>query len=138
MFDLNSKFGRRVARRLKQEQVIWFTTVGKDLTPQTRPVWFIWDGTSFLIFSQAGAFKVRHIKSHPKVAFNLNSDEHGDDVAVITGTASFDPSVPPAHQVPAYLRKYRKAIANLKMTPEEFSKEYSVPIRVVPSSLRGS
>lgn len=137
MIDLTTKFGRKVARRLKNEQVIWFTTVGQDLTPQPRPVWFLWDGASFLIFSQPNAFKLRHVKSHRNVSLNFNSDESGDEIAVMTGTAAVDASAPAAHLVPAYLKKYRKAISNLKMTPEEFSKDYSVAIRVVPSGLRG-
>lgn len=137
MIDLTTKFGRKVARRLKSEQVVWFTTVGQDLTPQPRPVWFMWDGASFLIYSQPNAFKVRHIRSHQNVALNFNSDENGDEIAVITGSASVDESMPAAHLVPAYLKKYRKGIAHLKMTPQEFSKEYSVAIRVVPAALRG-
>jgi PPOX class probable F420-dependent enzyme len=137
MIDLNNKFGRQVKRRLAKEAIIWFTTVGSDLTPQPRPVWFLWDGDSILIFSQPGAHKVRHLKAHSKVALNLNSDEQGDKIAVITGNASIDSSVSPAHQVPAYFRKYRKGIAGLGMSPEEFSREYSVAIRVIPSALRG-
>ena len=41
MIDLNSKFGRKVKRHLKQEYVVWLTTTGTDLSPQPRPVWFI-------------------------------------------------------------------------------------------------
>lgn len=137
MIDWSSKFARRVRRRLKKEAIIWFTTVGTDLTPQPRPVWFLWDDDSFLIFSQPAAHKVRHVRAHTTVALNLNSDEGGDDVAVIIGTAAIDSGAPPAYKTPAYLRKYRKAIANLRMSPEEFSKEYSVAIRVIPSALRG-
>ena len=138
MIDFNNKFGRQVKRRLLKETAIWFTTVGSDLTPQPRPVWFLWDGESFLIFSQPGAYKVRHVKAHPKVALNLSGDELGHQIAVITGTAAIDSSVPPAHKVPAYFRKYKKAIANLDMSPEEFSLDYSVAIRVIPAALRGS
>lgn len=137
MINLNGKFGRQVARRLKKDPVIWFTTVGSDLTPQPRPVWFIWDGESFLIFSQPGAHKVHHIKAHPKVALSLTEDERGPEVAVITGTASADLSVPPAHHVDAYFKKYKKRIAGLGMSPEEFSREYSLGIRVIPLTLRG-
>jgi hypothetical protein len=42
-----------------------------------------------------------------------------------------------AHKVPAYLRKYRNGIKELGMTPEQFSSNYSVAIRIKPSSLRG-
>jgi len=138
MFDLNSKFGRVVRHHLKEEYFIWFTTVGTDLSPQPRPVWFIWDGKSFLLFSQAKAFKVRHLKNHQNVTLHFNSDETGDKhVIVFIGTAKIDPSVPPAHKVPAYFKKYKTGIEGLKMTPEEFSREYSVAIRVTPKEVRG-
>jgi PPOX class probable F420-dependent enzyme len=66
MIDLTSKFGRKVKRHLKNEKVIWLTTVGSDLTPQLRPVWFIWEDNSFLIFSQPHAHKIRHLAAHSK------------------------------------------------------------------------
>jgi PPOX class probable F420-dependent enzyme len=138
MIGLSSKFGRKVKRHLKQEYVVWLTTIGSDLSPQPRPVWFIWDGKSFLIFSQAQAHKVRHIAAHPRVALHFNTDETGDaDVIVFVGTAAIDTTVSPAHKVRAYLNKYRASIAALGMTPQQFSTEYSVAIRVTPTSWRG-
>ncbi len=138
MIDLTTKFGRKVKRHLKQEYVVWLTTIGADLSPQPRPVWFIWEDTSFLIFSQPHAHKVQHIAAHPRVALQFNTDETGDkDVIVFVGTAAIDTTVPPAHKVRAYFRKYQTGIEGLSMTPEQFSREYSVAIRVTPTSLRG-
>lgn len=138
MIDLTSKFGRKVKRQIKQQYVVWLTTVGADLSPQPRPVWFIWDGASFLIFSQPHAHKVNHIAVHPQVALHFNTDETGDKhVIIFVGTATIDSTVPPAHKVRAYLQKYRTGIEALGMTPEQFSREYSVAIRVSPTTLRG-
>jgi len=138
MIDLSSKFGRKVKRHLRQEYVIWLTTLGADLSPQPRPVWFVWESSTFLIFSQPHAHKVRHVATHPHVALHFNTDESGDqDVIVFAGTAAIDPNVLPAHRMRAYLRKYRAGIKELGMTPEQFSQEYSVAIRVTPTSLRG-
>ncbi len=124
-------------RRLSKEYFVWLTTVGSDLSPQPRPVWFIWDKDAFLIYSQPKAHKVRHLIRHPKVALHFNADQTGDkDILVFIGTASIDPDAPPAHKVPAYLRKYREGIAGLNMTPEQLSREYSVAIRVRPTSVR--
>jgi len=39
--------------------------------------------------------------------------------------------------VPAYFEKYKDSIAGLDMTPEEFSHEYSVAIRIRPAEVRG-
>jgi len=138
MVDFTSKFGRAVKEHLNNQYVIWLTTVDSQLTPQPRPVWFIWEEDSFLIFSQAKAYKVKHITKNPKVALHFNTDETGDEhVIIFLGDASTDTNCPPAHQVPAYFEKYKSGIADLKMTPEEFSREYSIAIRIKPTEVRG-
>jgi PPOX class probable F420-dependent enzyme len=138
MIDKKAKLDTKACKLIKREYVIWLTTVGSDLAPQPRPVWFIWDKDSFLIFSQAHAHKVKHIQSHPNVSLHFNTDETGDrDVIVYVGRAQIDPSIPPAHKVRAYFKKYKTGIQGLGSTPEQFSQEYSVAIRITPTSLRG-
>jgi len=139
MLDLNSKFGRVVKKHLKNEYFVWLTTVDSKGTPQPRPVWFIWEDDSFLIFSQPSAYKVRHLDNNPKVSLHFNTtDEAGEkDVVVFTGEAVLDKDVPPAYKVKAYLKKYKKGILGLNSTPDEFSKEYSVAIRIKPTEVRG-
>ena len=138
MIDLTSSFGQAVKVHLKNEYVIWLTTVASNLTPQPRPVWFIWENDSFLIFSQAKAYKVAHIKKNPKVALHFNTDESGDKhVIVFTGEASIDAKCPAAHEVPEYFEKYKQGISDLDMTPEGFSNEYSVALRIRPTEIRG-
>jgi PPOX class probable F420-dependent enzyme len=138
MLDIPSKMRATVKRRLSEEYFAWLTTVGSDLSPQPRPIWFIWQKDSFLIYSQPDAHKLRHLAKHPRVAVHFNTDATGDnDVLVFIGTARVDPDAPPAHKVPAYVKKYRQGIAGLNMSPEEMAKEYSVAIRVTPTSVRG-
>jgi len=138
MIDLTTAFGRAVERYLENQYVIWLTTVDSKLTPQPRPVWFIWEENSFLIFSQPHAHKVSHIEKNPKVALHFNTDETGDrHVIVFTGEAVLDANCPPAHKVPAYIKKYESGIVGLDMTPEGFSADYSIAIRIDPTELRG-
>ena len=138
MIDFSTEFGQRVRRRLEEEYFVWFTTAGPDLTPQPRPVWFVWDDGAFLIYSKPDAHKVAHIRQHPNVALHFNTDQRADeDVTVFLGRAALDPDAPPAHRMPAYLDKYAGGIAGLDMTPKEFSAEYSLAIRVRPTKLRG-
>ncbi len=138
MIDLNSKYGRAVKQHLKDEYIIWLTTVDSNLTPQPRPVWFTWEDDSFLIFSQPKAHKVAHIHNNPNVALHFNTDETGDKhVIILTGEACIDSDCPPAHKVRAYLKKYKQGIADLNMTLEGFSAEYSTAIRIKPTNLRG-
>lgn len=138
MIDFTTEFGQRVLGRLANEYFVWFTTVGADLTPQPRPVWFAWEDESFLIYSQPGAHKVAHIRQHPNVALHFNTDAWADEnVTVIVGRAGIDPGAPPAHEAPAYFEKYADGMAGLGMTPEAFSRDYSLAIRVQPARLRG-
>jgi PPOX class probable F420-dependent enzyme len=139
VIDLKSTFGRKARRHLEDEYFVWLTTVGRDLAPQPRPVWFIWEKDSFLIFSEPKAHKVSHLRQHQGVSLHFNtSDGKGEqDVIVFVGKALIDPDAPPAHEVRAYLKKYKTGIAELDMTPEEFSSRYSVTIRVTPGSVRG-
>lgn len=137
MLDWESKLGRKVDRRLKRDSVIWLTTIGPGPQPQPRPVWFFWDGKTILIYSQPNAWKLKHIARCSNVALNLNSDEEGGEVAVLLGRAAIDRQAPPADRMPGYLRKYRRGIRNLGMTPTDFAAEYSVALRVRPHRLRG-
>jgi PPOX class probable F420-dependent enzyme len=137
MIDWNEKFARTASRRLEKEHVGWLVTVGADGNPQPRPVWFLWDGGTILVYSQSKARKVAHIAGRPKVAFHLNTDEAGSHVAVLLGEAAVDPKAPPADNLPAYLKKYRKGIRELELTPEAFAREYPVAIRIRPVRLRG-
>jgi PPOX class probable F420-dependent enzyme len=138
MIEPTSTFGNVVQQHLAGEYVIWLTTIDSKLTPQPRPVWFIWEDDSFLIFSQAKAHKVAHIRKNPKVALHFNTDETGDKhVIVFVGDASIDANCPPAHQVAEYFKKYKEGISNLDMTPEGFSDEYCIAIRIRPAEIRG-
>lgn len=138
MIDLSTKFGHAVKRHLKNEYVVWLTTVDATLTPQPRPVWFIWENDSFLIFSKPNAYKVKHIARHPMVSLHFNTDETGDKhVIVFTAEAVIDSNCPLAHTVRDYLKKYKSGIIDLKMTPEGFSDEYSTAIRIRPTEVRG-
>ena len=135
--DTSSTFGARVVRRLNEDRIGWLTTVAADGTSQPSPIWFLWDGETALIYSKSDAPKLRHIAANPRVSLNLNSDEHGGDVVILTGEARIDAGAPEAHQVPAYLEKYAPGIQSIGMTPETFAQAYSVAIRFTPAKLRG-
>lgn len=137
MIDLETEFGARVAQRLKTELIIWLTTVRHDGIPQPNPVWFHWDGTSFLIYSQPDKPKLRNIARNPNVALHFNSDGEGGDIVIFAGQATLDESAPANHAVAAYVGKYREHMAAMGMTPEAFANDYSVAIRVTPTKVRG-
>lgn len=139
MIDFTSEFGQTVKRHLEEDYFIWLTTIDSNLTPQPRPVWFIWDNDSVLIFSEPKTHKVQHIKKHKKVALHFNTvDTKGEqDVIVFAGEAILDSNIPSADEVSTYLKKYETGLTDLEMTPDEFCKKYLTAIRVTPSSVRG-
>ncbi|MEA2525057.1 MAG: hypothetical protein QOF73_2284 [Thermomicrobiales bacterium] len=135
--DLSSDFGARLAKRLRDEHLIWLTTSAADGTPQPNPVWFLWDGANFLIFSEPNQAKLRNIQRNPRVSLNFNSNAHGGDVAVITGTAAIDDGGPSETERTNYLSKYAEGITSIGLTPETMLHKYSVLLRVTPEKLRG-
>ncbi len=137
MLDFTTELGERVAQRLRDEQVIWLTTVSADGTPYPRPVWFLWEGESILIFSQPEAGKVRQLAHNPHVALNFNSDAGGGDIAVLIGEAQLLKQPPASNVIEAYIEKYREGIKGIGLTPESMQQKYSVPIRVTPKRMYG-
>src|SRR5260221_6668141 len=66
--DQSTPFGERVARRLRDERLIWFTTVDAKGTPQPTPVWFLWDDatSTILIYSRSDARRLAHVGGYAK------------------------------------------------------------------------
>ncbi len=126
-----------MARRLREETVIWLTAVAADGTPQPNPVWFLWDGASFLIYCQQGAKRLEHIRRNPRVALHFDSDEQGGDIVVFTGTARLATGELPADQNRAYVEKYRDGIMEVVGALQEFVAQYSVPVRITLERVRG-
>ncbi len=137
MIDLGTEFGARVAQRLEHELVIWLITVRKDGMPQPSPVWFHWDGTSFMIYSRPDKQKLRNIASNPNVALHLDGNGRGGDIVIFSGLATLDEDAPRLTEIEPYRSKYGERIAAMGKTTEEFAAEYSAAIRVTPAQLRG-
>ena len=136
MLDPSKPAHARAELRLRSEQIAWLTTVRADGQAQSSPVWFLWDGQTFLLYSQPGAQKVRNLAANPKVALHLGDDGAGDDIVTVEGTASIEPGTPRADRVAGYLAKYRSAVEALGSEPGPFARTYSTAIRVRPSRVR--
>ncbi|WP_027942604.1 TIGR03667 family PPOX class F420-dependent oxidoreductase [Amycolatopsis taiwanensis] len=133
----NSEFGQRVRERLRSEDVIWFSTVGADGTPQPNPVWFLWQENGFLIYNRADAHRLAHIVHRPQVSLNFDSDGQGNDIVVFTGRAVRLEDQPLPHELPAYVEKYGDAMIRIGGSREKFSADYPVAVRVEVTRVRG-
>jgi PPOX class probable F420-dependent enzyme len=137
MINFDNELGQRTLQRIKSEQVVWLTTVSPSGRPQPRPVWFVWDGQHFTIYSAPTAKKLVHIANNPNVALHFNTNADGEDVQVILGTAAVDQNAPPSKLNMAYSEKYHSGILSLGMNEATYSATFSVAVRIVPSRLRG-
>lgn len=126
----------RAERRLRDELIIWFTTVSPSGRPQTSPVWFLWDGSEFLVYSLPGTARTRNLEANQRVSLNLDGDGQGGSVVTVEGVARIDRAAPRSTDVPAYAAKYRAKIAGHGWTPESFAADYPIPIRITPTRAR--
>jgi PPOX class probable F420-dependent enzyme len=136
VIDQSTEFGARVARHLREELVVWMTTVTPSGSPLPSPVWFVWDGAEAVHMHSMPGARVRNIEANPRVALNFAGDGRGGDIVVLSGSAAIDSEAQPA-DAGDYLAKYEARIAGMKMTPEAFAERYSVPVRVHLTRVRG-
>jgi len=123
VLDLSAEESAALEDRLRTENIAWITTVTPGEQPQSSPVWFLWDEGEFLVYAQPHSWKVRNIRANPQVSLHLNSDEEGNRVVTLEGSACIAEGHPPGHEVAAYLGKYRDGIAGIGMTPEQMGAE---------------
>ncbi len=121
-----------IEERLRSERVLWLGTTAADGAPHLVPVWFVWDGSAFIVFSKPGALKVRHIAAEPRVAIALGEPEDDFDVQLVSARAELierTDDAPP----PELLAKYGVEMDRIGLTPEEYAATYSQAIRIVPT-----
>lgn len=97
---------RDVTDRLDSDHFGWLTTVAKSGQPVPRLVWFLFDGTDVVVYSQPEAGKVRHIRNHPRVSLNLDSDGQGGGIIVVGGEARIDTEGVDCREDEPYWQKY--------------------------------
>jgi PPOX class probable F420-dependent enzyme len=137
VIDESTEFGARVARHLREETVVWLTTVTPSGAPLPRPVGFLWDGGETVsVYSQPGA-RIRNIGRNPKVTLNFRGDAHGGDIVVLSGTAEVDKSGSNAAENAAWVAKYATEWARAAMTAESFAQRFSVPVRIRIDAIHG-
>ncbi|HEY3771976.1 MAG TPA: TIGR03667 family PPOX class F420-dependent oxidoreductase [Solirubrobacteraceae bacterium] len=126
-----------MARHLREEHVVWLTTVTPSGAPLPRPVGFLWDGEQTVsVHSQPGA-RTRNVTANPKVTLNFDGDGHGGDIVVLSGTAEIVESAPSAAENPEWVAKYVADWKRAGMTAESFAQRFSVPLRIHITDVHG-
>ena len=124
-----------VIERLESERAGWLTTVAPDGTPQSSPIWFIWEDGEMYLYSRKSP-RVSNIRQNPRVSFNLDGNRKGGNVVVFEGTAVIDESAPSVEENDEYLAKYGEVMAERDWSPKWFAERYPVYIRVQPTRFR--
>lgn len=137
MPDLTNPKIAHADERLRKETIIWLSTVRPDGRPHLVPVWFLWEGSTVLIFSQPNNQKIRNLRQNPNVMLALESNGDGSDVVTIEGKAELLTPDEVASSHPAYIEKYGEDIKGINMTPETMLAAYSQAIRITPSKFGG-
>jgi PPOX class probable F420-dependent enzyme len=123
-------------QHLAEDVVGWLTTVAADGRVQTSPVSFLWDGQTVLIYSSPAAPKIRNIAANPRVSFGLNTDEYGDHILVLEGTAEVDAAAPLWSDNPAMVAKFSEPLKHWELDLAETSRDFSAAIRIRPTRMR--
>jgi PPOX class probable F420-dependent enzyme len=133
MLDIDTDLAARVDKRLREEHILWFTTVTPKGVPVSNPVWFDWDGDAITVYSEPTSFRVRNLKRNPNVCLHLQGvDGLGNNVVIFSGEAVLRQGnqTIPEH----YWKKYGKYLRD--MTPEQMIAAYNVEIRIKPTRVR--
>jgi PPOX class probable F420-dependent enzyme len=143
MIDAATLLGARIIERLRDERVIWLTTIGRS-APQPAPVWFLYergaDSERIVVYSKTNARRVENIRDNQRVSLNFNCTPGGGQVHVIRGVARIALELPAAHEATAYRARYKDWIedeAQLGETVEAFAQQYSVPIEITDLEIWG-
>ena len=133
MADQTKPNNAHVDQRLREEPIIWFTTVRPDGRPHTVPVWFLWDGGTFLIFSQPDNLKIRNVRRNPHITLALDDSKQGGDVITVEGEAELLSEPSRNVVVPAFGEKYASMIQAMGADSERMLEDYSQPLRIKPT-----
>ncbi len=133
--DLSRKRDAHIDRRLRENIIVWLTSVRPDGRPHAVAVWFLWDGNSFLIFSRPKNQKLYNIQHNPNVLLIVDDSHNGSDPSVIEGKATLLAPGEVDVTTAGFVEKYGEHIKRIGYTPEQMAATYSEGIRIVPTRI---
>jgi PPOX class probable F420-dependent enzyme len=126
---MTAELTEEVSSRLTAAKDGWLTTVAKSGQPVPRLVWFYFDGKEVTLYSMPNAAKVAHIKAHPRVSLNLDSDGNGGGVVVVGGEARIDATDADPTTDEQYQGKYREYATSMGFD-EQFLTAFSTRVKI--------
>jgi PPOX class probable F420-dependent enzyme len=133
MLDLAQPEDAHIEQRLRSELIIWLSTVRPDGRPHLVPVWFLWDGATFLIFSQPKDLKLRNLRHSPNVVLALETRDQGNEVVLIEGQAAVLEGSTLKTTMPEYAGKYDALMKSMDWTADWMATRYTEVVRITPT-----
>ena len=124
---------QEVSGRLASDHYGWLTTVAKSGQPVPRLIWFYFDGANLTVYSMPQAAKVGHIKAHPEVSLNLDSDGNGGGIIVVAGIATVEATDVDCREDEPYWAKYAEDAKTFGLT--EAMGSYSTRLTITPTKV---
>ena len=126
---------QEVSSRLTSDHYGWLTTVAKSGQPVPRLIWFYFDGAKLTVYSMPQAAKVAHIKAHPQVSLNLDSDGNGGGIIVVGGIATVDATDVDCREDELYWAKYGELAKELETTEGISMEAFSTRLAIAPTKV---
>ncbi|HEX2884277.1 MAG TPA: pyridoxamine 5'-phosphate oxidase family protein [Candidatus Limnocylindria bacterium] len=128
---------RPASDALREDPVVWLSSVQRDGRPHLVPVWFHWDGERIVAFSKPGARKIDNLREDPRVMLAVGTPGADFDVELIEATAEL-PDAPAADVMPeGFGAKYRELLRRAGLSVQRFAEVYSQPIVLRPTRFLG-
>jgi len=122
---------------LRDDPVVWLSSVQRDGRPHLVPVWFHWDGERIVAFSKPHARKVDNLRDDPRVMLAVGTPGPDFGVELIEATAEL-PDRPAADLIPdGFAAKYRDLLRRAGLSVQRFAEIYSQPIVLMPTRFIG-
>jgi len=126
-----------VEAALRDDPVVWLSSVQRDGRPHLVPVWFHWDGERIVAFSKPHARKVDNLRGQPSVMLAVGTPGPDFEVELIEATAEL-PEESAASLIPAgFGAKYRELLRRAGLTVQRYAEVYSQPIVLRPTRFLG-
>jgi PPOX class probable F420-dependent enzyme len=122
---------------LREDPVVWMSSIQADGRPHLVPVWFHWDGERIVAFSKPRARKVDNLRDEPRVMLAVGTPGPDFEVELIEATAEL-PDAAAADLMPeGFGAKYRELLRRANLTVQRFAEVYSQPIVLRPTRFLG-
>lgn len=126
-------------RKLDEDLIAWFTTIGKDGTPRAVPVWFFWENERIYVLSEPDTGKVAHVKRGSPVLVHLEGGAFGNEIVILHGTAEVSPQSTrewiDVRREP-YLAKYSAAIEDYGTGLDALAEQFSTLLVFTPHRIQ--